>query len=112
MTTDSVESKVEEVQKTEEPSGDGAHDDVKTETKEVQEVATADTPEKVDKEEEHYDPFYPPIVSLPLVEVRPGEEGEVEVFKRRAKLYRWVEDVPVSQCSESSLLFSQIRQRV
>jgi len=92
MTTDSVESKAEEVQKTEEPSGDGAQDDVKTETKEVQEVATADTPEKVDKEEEHYDPFYPPIVSLPLVEVRPGEEGEVEVFKRRAKLYRYASE--------------------
>ena len=90
MTTDVVESKVEEVPKSEE--GSDPKDDVKTETKEAKQAATAETPEKTEKggEDETYDPFYPPIVSLPLVEVKPGEEGEVEVFKRRAKLYRYV----------------------
>ena len=39
-------------------------------------------------EDETHDPYYPPIVSLPLVDVHTGEDGEVEVFKRRAKLYR------------------------
>jgi len=36
-----------------------------------------------------HDPYYPPIVSLPEVEVPSGEDGEEEVFKIRAKLYRW-----------------------
>ena len=39
-------------------------------------------------EDETHDPYYPPIVSLPLVDVVTGEDGEIEVFKRRAKLYR------------------------
>ena len=89
MTTDVVESKVEEVPKSDVSSE--TKDEVKTETKEVREAPTAESPEKSVKgdEEDTYDPFYPPIVSLPLVEVKPGEEGEVEVFKRRAKLYRY-----------------------
>ena len=91
MTTDVVENKVEEVPKADESSE--TQDEVKTETKKTSEAATAETPEKSSEKEgddETYDPFYPPIVSLPLVEVKPGEEGEVEVFKRRAKLYRSV----------------------
>ena len=90
MTTDVVESKVEEVPKSEEASE--AKEEVKTDAKVDREAATAETPDKSEKggEDETYDPFYPPIVSLPLVEVKPGEEGEVEVFKRRAKLYRSV----------------------
>jgi len=36
-----------------------------------------------------HDPYYPPIVSLPEVQVPTGEDGEEEVFKIRAKLYRW-----------------------
>ena len=90
MTTDVVESKVEEVPKSDESSE--TKDEVKTETKEVREAPTTESPEKCVKGDEDgsYDPFYPPIVSLPLVEVKPGEEGEVEVFKRRAKLYRLV----------------------
>ena len=39
-------------------------------------------------DEEKHDPFYPPIVSLPLVQVPTGEDGEREVFKKRARLYR------------------------
>ena len=40
------------------------------------------------EEDETHDPFYPPIVSLPLVEVPSGEDGEKEIFKKRARLYR------------------------
>jgi len=36
-----------------------------------------------------HDPYYPPIISLPEVEVPTGEDGEEEVFKIRSKLYRW-----------------------
>ena len=39
-------------------------------------------------DDETHDPFYPPIVSLPLVEVPTGEDGETEIFKKRARLYR------------------------
>ena len=51
-------------------------------------AATAENENDGDEGEDTHDPFYPPIVSLPLVEVPTGENGEVEVFKRRAKLYR------------------------
>ena len=40
-------------------------------------------------DEEPHDPYYPPIVSLPLVETPSGEDGESEVFKLRSKLYRF-----------------------
>ena len=40
------------------------------------------------EEDETHDPLYPPIVSLPLVEVPSGEDGEKEIFKKRARLYR------------------------
>ena len=40
------------------------------------------------EEDETHDPFYPPIVSLPLVQVPSGEDGEKEIFKKRARLYR------------------------
>ena len=107
MTTDVVESKVEEAPKSDVSSE--TKDEVKTETKEAREAPTAESPEKSVKEDEEdtYDPFYPPIVSLPLVEVKPGEEGEVEVFKRRAKLYRSVfndESLCIFSSESSSIL--------
>ena len=88
MTTDSLVEKVEkdpEVVKTEE----GA-------SKPGEEPGAAPAPAVVlvegeaaaDDEETPHDPFYPPIVSLPLVEVPSGEDGEREVFKKRARLYR------------------------
>ena len=36
-----------------------------------------------------HDPYYPPIVSLPEVEVPTGEDGEEEVFSLRSKLFRF-----------------------
>ena len=39
-------------------------------------------------DEDTHDPFFTPIVSLPLVEVPTGEDGELEVFRKRARLYR------------------------
>jgi len=38
------------------------------------------------------DPYYPPIIYLPEVEVNSGEDGEVEMFKRRARLYRYAHE--------------------
>jgi Ran-binding protein 1 len=37
----------------------------------------------------HHDPYYPPIVNLPEVDVPTGEDGEDEIFKIRAKLFRF-----------------------
>ncbi|KAJ1118109.1 hypothetical protein NDU88_006304 [Pleurodeles waltl] len=45
--------------------------------------------EPVQNDEIHFDP----IVSLPEVEVRSGEEDEEILFKERAKLYRWDRDL-------------------
>jgi len=36
-----------------------------------------------------HDPYYPPIISLPEVQLPTGEDGEEEVFKIRSKIYRW-----------------------
>ena len=35
------------------------------------------------------DPYYPPIVSLPEVDVPTGEDDEEEIFKIRSKLFRF-----------------------
>ena len=35
------------------------------------------------------DPYYPPIVNLPEVDVPTGEDDEEETFKIRAKLFRF-----------------------
>jgi len=35
------------------------------------------------------DPYYPPIVSLPEVDVPTGEDDEAEIFKIRSKLFRF-----------------------
>jgi len=98
MTTDCPESKVEEVKAEE-------HEKTSVIAKAVAEVAkradenekpsnAADDEEKenVGGEDETHDPYYPPIVSLPEVEVKTGEDGEVEIFKRRAKLYRYASE--------------------
>lgn len=56
-------------------------------------------PSKEDKETEENkeepaspDPYYPPIIYLPEVEVNSGEDGEIEMFKRRARLYRYAHE--------------------
>ena len=36
-----------------------------------------------------HDPYYPPIVNLPEVDVPTGEDDEKEIFKLRAKLFRF-----------------------
>ena len=36
-----------------------------------------------------HDPYYPPIVNLPEVDVPTGEDEEKEIFKLRAKLFRF-----------------------
>eukprot|EP00092_Neocalanus_flemingeri_P006789 GFUD01007332.1.p1 GENE.GFUD01007332.1~~GFUD01007332.1.p1 ORF type:complete len:239 (-),score=84.53 GFUD01007332.1:98-814(-) len=38
------------------------------------------------------DPYYPPIIYLPEIVVNSGEDGEEEMFKRRAKLYRYAHE--------------------
>ena len=40
-------------------------------------------------ETSQHDPYYPPIVNLPEVEVPTGEDDEKEIFKLRAKLFRF-----------------------
>ena len=90
MTTDSLVEKVEKdpvVVKTEEggsKSGEETGAGPATPVVLVEGEAAADA----EDEETQHDPFYPPIVSLPLVKVPSGEDGEREVFKKRARLYR------------------------
>lgn len=38
------------------------------------------------------DPYFPPIVSLPEVEVKTGEDDEIELYKSRARLYRYAHE--------------------
>merc|ERR1712018_309681 len=45
--------------------------------------------EKTDNVVEDADPYFVPIVSLPEVEVPTGEDQENEIFKMRAKLFRY-----------------------
>lgn len=47
-----------------------------------------ETSNKPDNDIPH-DPYFPPIVSLPEVEVPTGEDEENELFKMRAKLFRF-----------------------
>ena len=87
MTTDSLVEKVEkdpEVVKAEEGGSKAGEESVAAI---APAVVLVDGEAAADDEETH-DPFYPPIVSLPLVQVRTGEDGEQEVFKKRARLYR------------------------
>eukprot|EP00088_Acartia_fossae_P029866 TRINITY_DN3079_c0_g1_i2.p1 TRINITY_DN3079_c0_g1~~TRINITY_DN3079_c0_g1_i2.p1 ORF type:complete len:257 (-),score=88.47 TRINITY_DN3079_c0_g1_i2:320-1090(-) len=67
-----------------------------TEKKEAGAVSTKENDESRAEEGGHDDsivsnpdPYYPPIVSLPEVEVKTGEDDEDEIFKLRAKLYRY-----------------------
>ena len=93
MTTEVNENRCEEPPATEESNNQKSKDSAEqtgTEkgTATASAAATAENEDDGDEGEDTHDPFYPPIVSLPLVEVPTGENGEVEVFKRRAKLYR------------------------
>nr|XP_008105263.1 PREDICTED: E3 SUMO-protein ligase RanBP2 isoform X2 [Anolis carolinensis] len=61
----------------------------------VQSVTKGDNEEDgSDEDVVHNDEIhFEPIVSLPEVEVKSGEEDEEIIFKERAKLYRWDRDV-------------------
>ena len=89
MTTDSLLEKVEKdpvVVKPEEAASKSGEEAGATSAPAVvlvESEAAADA-----EEDETPDPFSPPIVSLPLVEVPSGEDGEKEIFKKRARLYR------------------------
>uniref|UniRef100_A0A2M4B7Y0 Putative ran-binding protein ranbp1 n=1 Tax=Anopheles marajoara TaxID=58244 RepID=A0A2M4B7Y0_9DIPT len=60
--------------------------------------AAANNNGKADEDEgvggdEHYDPYYAPVIQLPdEIEVRTGEEEETKVFGDRAKLFRYDSD--------------------
>ena len=89
MTTETPEKKPEEVTKAPEEASKPA-EPAKIDEKGDKAATKAEDEEEAVKggEDETHDPYYPPIVSLPLVDVHTGEDGEVEIFKRRAKLYR------------------------
>ncbi|PWA31280.1 hypothetical protein CCH79_00002878, partial [Gambusia affinis] len=59
------------------------------------EAKTTATEEGSDEEEasSNVDIYFEPIVSLPEVETKSGEEDEEILFKERAKLYRWDRDL-------------------
>ena len=91
MTAETPEKKPEEVVKTPVETTK-ATEPVKTEENGDNTTKKAEDEEETavkGGEDETHDPYYPPIVSLPLVDVFTGEDGEVEIFKRRAKLYRY-----------------------
>jgi len=46
------------------------------------------------------DPFFPPIVYLPEVVVNSGEDDETEVFKIRARLYRYAHECDPAEWKE------------
>uniref|UniRef100_A0A6I8P227 E3 SUMO-protein ligase RanBP2 n=1 Tax=Ornithorhynchus anatinus TaxID=9258 RepID=A0A6I8P227_ORNAN len=60
----------------------------------MQAVSKGEDDDGSDEEVVHSDDIhFEPIVSLPEVEVKSGEEDEEILFKERAKLYRWDRDV-------------------
>jgi len=68
----------------------GANAD-KTETDKV-EKTEAETDAHNDSTVSNPDPYYPPIIYLPEVIVNDGEDDEEEVFKMRARLYRYAHE--------------------
>jgi len=52
------------------------------------------------EDEENPDPYYPPIIYLPEVIVNAGEDDEVEVFKKRARLYRYAHECSPAEWKE------------
>ena len=55
-------------------------------------VGAAEKSEEVggENEEPENDPHFEPVIDLPdLVAVKTGEEGLEEIFKSRAKVFRW-----------------------
>ena len=87
MTTDSLVEKVEKDQEVVKAEEAGSKAKEESEGAPAPAVVLVDGEAAADDDETH-DPFYPPIVSLPLVQVPTGEDGEQEVFKKRARLYR------------------------
>ena len=87
MTTDSLVEKVEkdpEVVKAEEGGSKAGEESVAA----IAPAVVLVDGEAAADDEDNHDPFFTPIVSLPLVEVPTGEDGELEVFRKRARLYR------------------------
>ncbi|XP_028290969.1 ranBP2-like and GRIP domain-containing protein 3 isoform X2 [Gouania willdenowi] len=56
-------------------------------------ASTEDNEEGSDAEENNVDIHFEPIVSLPEVETKSGEEDEEILFKERTKLFRWDRDL-------------------
>ena len=72
---DQPKDEIENIKEKAETEAENGEDDTK---KEGEDEAEAHSP----------DPYYPPIIYLPEIVVNSGEDGEEEIFKRRAKLYR------------------------
>jgi len=65
---------------------------VKEEKKESEENEEESGSKNDDSIVSNPDPFFPPIVYLPEVVVNSGEDEEIEVFKIRARLYRYAHE--------------------
>ncbi|KAF2362029.1 Ran binding domain [Trinorchestia longiramus] len=46
----------------------------------------------VDSTNGEHDPYFEPVVTLPVVDIKTHEEDEVEIYKGRCKLFRYVND--------------------
>ena len=81
-----------EVSEKEQESGSQTEENQETKALEnankVDEIVKKTESEEAEDDEKEPDPYYPPIIFLPEIVVNSGEDGEIEVFKRRAKLYR------------------------
>ena len=90
MTTDSLLEKVEKDPVVVKPDEAGSKSGEEAGAAPAPAVVLVESEAAADAEDDetHHDPFYPPIVSLPLVQVPSGEDGEKEIFKKRARLYR------------------------
>jgi len=68
---------------------EGKETNEKGDTEEVKDGDKCETAEDLNKS---HDPYFPPIITLPEVHVESGEKEEEELFKIRAKLYRYAHE--------------------
>ena len=60
-------------------------------------------------ENDGHDPHFEPIVPLPeLVEVKTGEEDDEELFKHRAKVYRFCNDTKQWKVSGNYFIYEHV----
>jgi len=64
----------------------------KNEKGETEDVGDGDKCETAEDLNKSHDPYFPPIITLPEVHVESGEKEEEELFKIRAKLYRYAHE--------------------